>query len=216
MKVINEDLADKNHVVQKLTISGNTVYYDKNSFSDGGGAEKVTDDTYYVFQGNFVIWLSFRESYYHNYPPENWNDTNDLPAFKNIVQSVKFVTTTAQNMKFSMLTSQLQQAIVAFTKSEDPACVKNGQLVNFNSQPSDPEVAVASNGSAIAGIGCDSPSATLFVQEGNIWQELESTQLAFSCTTLKKYQVPAKLLLLSQGAGPVECSNGTSLVTYSS
>jgi hypothetical protein len=118
--------------------------------------------------------------------------------------------------KFSALPANLQQAIVTFTEQRASGCVKNGALVDMSGKQTDPEVSYATNDTAIAGIGCDSPAATLFVQQGNSWKEIESTQFAFSCAALKQYEVPASLLVLDQSIGPAQCvssSNG-SLQTY--
>lgn len=116
---------------------------------------------------------------------------------------------------YSELPLDLQAAIVDFTKSTAPACVKDGQPVDTNGNPTNPKVAYDASGSAIVPIGCDSPSATLFVQQGSTWKEIASTQSAFSCTLLKQYKIPVQLLTLSQGSDKAQCANGTNLETYS-
>lgn len=83
---------DKFHSVQNLTINGNKTVYDKLVFTGPSDAERYTDDYYYVFHGDKVVRLNFREKYYHNYPYENWSDTKNLPGFNSIVQSIKFLT----------------------------------------------------------------------------------------------------------------------------
>ncbi len=83
--------ADKFHTVQHQNINGYSAYLDRVVFIGPSSAEKYTDDYYFVEHGNLVLALSFRESYYHNYPVENWNDSSDVPTFRAIVNSVKFL-----------------------------------------------------------------------------------------------------------------------------
>jgi hypothetical protein len=93
MNLISENKTDKFHTVQKLTINGHTAYFDRLVYTGPSAAEKYTDDTYTIFNGDKALTLSFRESYYHNSvtPLINWNDVKDLAAFKGVVYSVKFV-----------------------------------------------------------------------------------------------------------------------------
>lgn len=90
-QLIAQHQADKAHTVTKLNINSIDAYNDKLVFVGPSSVEKYTDDNYIILHGGYALLLAFRESYYHNYPAENWNDSNDLGAFTDIAHSVKFL-----------------------------------------------------------------------------------------------------------------------------
>jgi hypothetical protein len=93
ISLISENKLDKNHTITQFKINGNTTYLDRLVYVGPNAAEKYTDDYYTIIKGEKALTLMFRESYYHNSvtPNENWNDSNDLPALKDIVNSVRFL-----------------------------------------------------------------------------------------------------------------------------
>ncbi|MGH7236986.1 MAG: hypothetical protein ACREGF_00435 [Candidatus Saccharimonadales bacterium] len=96
--------------------------------------------------------------------------------------------------------ADLQQAILQAQKSA--GCVKDGQIVDLNGEPTDQNVIYATSGYAITAIGCDSPAASLFAKLNGGWQTVDSTQFAFSCDKLKKYNVPVELLQVANSGQP--------------
>lgn len=117
---------------------------------------------------------------------------------------------------FSKTPKALQAAILADFTTQSPSCVSSGKLVDATGKATDPTVDYDSAGFATVGIGCDSPEATLYVKSGTTWKNVDSSQLGFSCDTLKAHKVPVALLALNSAAGTApQCDNGTTgLVDY--
>lgn len=116
--------------------------------------------------------------------------------------------------------TDLQQAILQAQNSA--GCVKNGQIVDMNGEPTDQNVTYATSGYAITDIGCATPAVTLFAKVDGSWQTVDSTQFAFSCDKLKKFNVPVELLQVANSGqpNPTNCiptpppSNNASLPSY--
>jgi len=121
----------------------------------------------------------------------------------------------AEKIKFSGLPTELQQVIKAKVSEVAPPCIQDGQLVDYNKQPIDPEVTYAPAGSVIYGLGCDGGSASLFAKDkSNHWIYVTRTQSTFDCDAIFTYPVPKKLLEL--GSPRAECYDKSSnkVVTY--
>jgi len=118
---------------------------------------------------------------------------------------------------YPSLPSGLQSAILAEYKQQAPGCVSNGQFVDPSGQLFVPDAWYMSSGYAEAGIGCDSPAATLFVDVSGKWQSVASTQDVYLCSTLDQYKIPESLLSTS-GPSPVKCATsyglGSTTVLY--
>lgn len=115
---------------------------------------------------------------------------------------------------FSKVPAGLQTQILSEFKKDAPACVKDNQIVDINGKVTDIDVDYAPSGSALAGIGCDSPSSGLFIKnDSGDWAFIEKSQMAFDCSVLEKYNVPKALLELNTDA---ECFDAqtNNLVPY--
>jgi type II secretory pathway pseudopilin PulG len=103
----------------------------------------------------------------------------------------------AETTKFSTLPKELQAVIKNEVTKQAPGCIKEGQLVDYNGQPEDPNATYAAVGSAFFVIGCDGGSVALFAKnkEGQ-WAYIVRTQADFSCDDIFNYPVPKQLLEL--------------------
>ncbi|HYH75154.1 MAG TPA: hypothetical protein VD735_04300 [Candidatus Saccharimonadales bacterium] len=119
----------------------------------------------------------------------------------------------AENTKLSKLPTELQTVVKATYAQEVPACIKDGQIVDYYGKPEDLDAQYAPIGSAIVGIGCDGVSAGLFAKDLKTgeWKFLETTQMAFSCDTVFNNPVPKALLSLGGGA---QCFTDDTLQKY--
>lgn len=142
----------------------------------------------------------------------------ETPVVNTTTAKYKVENTGALQVKFSKLPSGLKSAIITQQEKSSPACVKNGQLVDVNGNPSDPTVSYSSSRAAIATIGCDGGAAGLFaIDKDGQWQFIASTQSEFNCTDLVDHLVPIKLLQIDKGSSeqPACLSSGKS-VSYDS
>jgi hypothetical protein len=76
--------------VSLAVIGGKAAYYDTLNFVGPSGAERYTDSNYLIPDGDNSLWITFRQSYYHNYPYQKWSN-NDISALKSVVSSIKFL-----------------------------------------------------------------------------------------------------------------------------
>lgn len=114
---------------------------------------------------------------------------------------------TIEAVLYSEVPADLQAAIFEETEQYVPGCIKDGQIVDFNGDPYDQEVAYASSGFAVTGIGCDGGAVNLFVKQDGSWLWVARTQEAFKCSDLETYDVPVELLDTGgfRTARPVQC-----------
>lgn len=91
LAAVAKSRADTFHTVRQLKLDGREAYYDRLTFAGPSAAEKYTDDTYYIINGDTALLLTFRERYYHSYPATQWDDGKDAAAFQGIVTSVQFL-----------------------------------------------------------------------------------------------------------------------------
>jgi|GEM_PF-2055057 len=123
-------------------------------------------------------------------------------------------TPTTEKTTFSKLPKDLQAAIVATTKEKAPSCVKDGKLVDMDGKPTDQSVNYLSSGFAETAIGCDGAAATVLAKTNGNWKVVGSTQMEFSCDSLKKYAVPVSFVKAISPDGKATCSTGTASVEY--
>jgi hypothetical protein len=121
-----------------------------------------------------------------------------------------------EHTKLSKVPTELQKAVYDYTAVHAMPCVKNGQIVDFNGNPVDNDVVFDAKGFAESVVGCDGGSATLFAQTGTGWQQIDSTQSAFSCTVLRRYKVAQSFLVAVQAGHlkPGECYENGKGVQY--
>lgn len=100
----------------------------------------------------------------------------------------------ALNTMVSKLPKALQQAILAQTKKDAPACVKDNQTVDYNGKPVDNSATYEPSGFAITGIGCDGGAAHLFIYQSGSWKDVGVTQSGWSCEVVDKYKVPSSVI----------------------
>lgn len=90
---------------------------------------------------------------------------------------------------YSKAPAELQTAILDYSKSDMPGCVKNNQIVDSDGQPSDRSVRYVANKYAAVPLGCDGGAEFLFAYTNGIWKEVDGTQFGFDCDILKQYKV---------------------------
>ncbi len=124
--------------------------------------------------------------------------------------------TAIEHTKLSQVPIELQKAVYDYTAVHDAPCVKNGQIIDFNGNPIDNDVVYDAKGFAETGVGCDSPSATLFALTGTSWKQIDRTQSAFSCAILRQYKVPLSFLEAVQTGqlNPGQCAENGKGVHY--
>jgi hypothetical protein len=79
---------DQFHTQTASTNNGNDVFYDKLAFK--GDAESYTDHTYVVSKGSNCLKLNFRQNYQNTTLNQSFDDSQDLPGFMTLVNSVHF------------------------------------------------------------------------------------------------------------------------------
>jgi len=80
---------DRFHTQQDININGYPAFYDKLDFVSD--AEQYVNHTYVVLGPKDCLQLSYRESWRHPMSNTNFDDSQNVPDFKAIVNSVKFV-----------------------------------------------------------------------------------------------------------------------------
>ncbi len=56
-----------------------------------GDAESYTDERYLIDHNGAEVFISFREKYHHDYPAADWDVSDQVPAFKKILNSITFL-----------------------------------------------------------------------------------------------------------------------------
>jgi hypothetical protein len=130
--------------------------------------------------------------------------TSQSKANQTSPSKAEIVQAPAEKVKFSALPTQLQNVYKAKVTEKAPACIKNGQIVDYDGQPEDKDATYAPVGSAIIVIGCDGGSASLFAKDKqDTWKFIASTQSSFKCDDIFDNPVPLKLMEL--GTPRPEC-----------
>ncbi len=122
--------------------------------------------------------------------------TQDNPS----TQQINFV-------KFSSVDPALQTAITASFKKQQANCLPGTTSSETTADKDGIITHYDANSAAIVAVGCRGGSSHLFGKEGNTWVDSEATQMAFSCSNLRKYHVPASWIE-NNGPGSAECSTG--------
>ena len=122
---------------------------------------------------------------------------------------------TIQKNPLSKAPKDIGTAILAETKASNPACIKNGAIVDIEGNATDQYVSYTGS-FAFTSIGCESGQATLFAKSGGKWQKVGATQFEFACADLAKYQVPLGFLqaVSPDPTLPVKCYTDTAEQDY--
>ena len=88
-KIVQQGWQDNKHVPEAKKINGYDAQYVKVTFN--GDAEHYVDHNYLLTYEGASVFVTFRESYYHQYPAEDWSATQDMGSFTNLLHSIKFL-----------------------------------------------------------------------------------------------------------------------------
>jgi hypothetical protein len=80
---------DQFHSQKEITINGYAGFYDKLDFKTD--AESYLDHTYFVTNDSDCLLLTYRENWHHDMSNTNFDDSKNVPDFKAIVDSTKFM-----------------------------------------------------------------------------------------------------------------------------
>ena len=83
-----KEQADQFHTQKDMTINGYRAFYDKLAFK--GDAEAYLHHRYFVLHGEDCVEFSYRENWHHAMSDTDFDDIQNMPGFRQIVNSIKF------------------------------------------------------------------------------------------------------------------------------
>lgn len=83
---VHKNWTDNKHTPTTETVKGIKIEHVVIDFVSN--AESYKDDNYLLTKGNSTVFVTFRQKYHHDYPAENWDQTNIAPAVQTLVKSV--------------------------------------------------------------------------------------------------------------------------------
>lgn len=101
-----------------------------------------------------------------------------------------------QSLSFTSAPSDLRAEILSVAKKEVPNCVKGDSLLDYYSQPTNPQVTYTSEegGFATTYIDCKNTSELLLAKTDEGWHKVASTSLEYKCDDLTASKVPVWFL----------------------
>lgn len=84
-----KDRKDQFHTQEDIKVNSYNGFYDRLDFR--GDAETYLDHTYFITNDKDCVVFSFRENWHHDMSNTNFDDSKNVPGFKSLVESIKFL-----------------------------------------------------------------------------------------------------------------------------